>query len=523
MKLKALLKRTLALAMAAALLSGCTITERIGREEDDGQGQTQPSDGGPGYFGLAYYASEKVNPVLSVSKINRILVEALYEGLFVLDGSFQPQPVLCKTYTGDGTTWTFTLKDGVTFWSGEPLRASDVAYTYKAAMKTPESLYYSRLSEVKSVEAMSDNEVRIVLKSPNAALPALLDIPIFREGTENGDFSEGTGPYQPQSDGSIRWLVPYKGWHQGALDTFDHIDLVSTVRADAVVYSFETGDVSLTRADRISAAPATFKGAVEVYQTRTSDLHYLGVNCTRAPYQVAAVRQAVSYAFDRARLCTTQLQTFADPAVLPVNPQPEPGGAFLYSVEQDQQRALKLLADVGVTDTNGDGVLDYAAADGKRAPLTPVILANSENTFKVAVTQQIIADLEQIGIRATMNALPFEQYQEALSKGEYDFYYGETILSPDFDVRPLIGTGGALNFGVCQNGMTDGLIAQMRAAGGDARVDAQRTFYQQFLSTMPIIPIAFTRGQVIARGGLIEGYKAAPYSMFINVKEWKAG
>ena len=71
--------------------------------------------------------------------------------------------------------------------------------------------------------------------------------------------------------------------------------------------------------------------------------------------------------------------------------------------------------------------------------------------------------------------------------------------------------------------MTDGLIEPMRAAGGDARVDAQRTFYQQFLSTMPVIPIAFTRGPVIARGGLIEGYKAAPYSMFINVKEWKAG
>ncbi|MGE4548032.1 MAG: ABC transporter substrate-binding protein [Intestinibacillus sp.] len=522
--MKAMIKRALALLMITVLLAGCTITERIGGgDETPDSGQTASADREPGYFGLAYYASEKVNPVLSQSQINRILVEALYEGLFVLDDQFQPQPVLCKTYSGDGITWTFTLQDGVTFWSGEPLRASDVVYTYKTAMKTETSPYYSRLSQIQSVEAVSDSEVRIVLKSPNTLLPALLDVPIFREGTETNDFSEGTGPYQPQSDGSIRWLVPFKSWREGAPGAFSKIELISTVRADAVVYSFETGDISLTRADRISATPATFKGAVEVYQTPTADLHYLAPNFARAPYQVTAVRQALSLAMDRVRLCTTQLQSFADPAVLPVNPQPAQSGSFAYSLDQDQEKALTLLASVGVSDTNRDGVLDYTAADGKRVPLAPVILVNSENTFKVAVAQQIISDLEQLGIRATLKSVSFEDYQTALTKGEYDFYYGETLLSPDFDVRPLIGTGGALNYGGSANSMTDTLIDQMRAAGGDSRVSAQQNFYQQFLNTMPILPIAFTRGQVIARGGLIENYESAPYQMFINVKEWKAG
>lgn len=518
-------RRMIALILAGALLGGCTLTERLGddQKEDAETDQTAAENKEPGYLGLAYYANENVNPVLSQSQINRILVEALYEGLFMLDNEFQPQPVLCKTYTGDGTTWTFTLADGITFWSGTPVLASDVVYSYKTAMQTQTSPYYSRLAQIQSIDAVSDREVRIVLRSPNAALPSLLDVPIFQKGTEANEFSGGTGPYQPQSDGSIRWLIPYKNWHGGTLDVFPKIELIATTRPDAVVYSFETGDISLTQADRISATPTTFKGAVEVYQTPTTKMQYLAPNFGRAPYQVAAVRRGLSLAINRKRLCTTQLQTFADPAVLPVNPQPVQNENFMYSVEQDQDKALEVLASVGVSDTNGDGVLDYTGAQGKRLPLQPEILVNAENTFKVAVANQIVVDLEQIGIRGTVRSIPFAEYQTAIADGKYDLYLGETQLLPDFDVRPLIGTNGQLNYNSCANTLTDTLIAQMLATVGDGRGAAQNKFYQQFLDTQPILPLAFTRRQVIARGGLIKNYQAMPYQMFANVKDWKAG
>ena len=525
--MKKMVLRAAALLAVFALLAGCTLTERIGAGNAAGgeaaQGDGQEPTAEPGYFGLAYYANEKVNPVLSVSRINRILTEALYEGLFTLDRSLTPQPVLCETYSGDGVSWTFKLRQGVTFWSGEPLRASDVVYSYELARSTPESPYYGRLQDVQAISAVDERTVALTLKSPNTQLPRLLDIPVFRQGTEDSDFSEGTGAYQPQSDGAVRWLVPYAGWHEGAVSAFPRIDLVTTVRPDAVVYSFETGDISLTRADRISATPATFKGAAEVYQTPTTTLHYLGVNYGHAPYQVPAVRQAVSAAFDRARLCQTQLQSFADPAVLPVNPQPAASETLAYSTEEDEERALSLLAGVGITDTDGDGVLDYADADGKRRPLAPVLLVNAENTYKVAVAQQVVADLEQIGIRATVKALPFEEFQQALAKSEYDLYYGETIMTADFDLRPLTSVGGAVNVSGYASTLTDGFVAAYRAAAGDALAPARDALYNHLLTAMPVIPIAFTRGQVITRSGLIQGFTPAPFDVFYGVQNWKAG
>ncbi len=528
--MKQFYKRVVAVCAAGTLfLSGCTPLTQ-GQTTGDEQAVQQPAQTGAqdapqskATFGLAYYANEKVNPVLSVSRINRILCEALYEGLFVLDGSFTPQPMLCESYSGDGVNWMFTLKQGVKFWSGNALRASDVVYSYQTAMKNSASPYYNRLQQVQSVSASDDRTVHIKLKSPNTSLLRLLDVPVFRQGTEGDVFADGTGPYQPQSDGSIRWLVPFASWREGALTVFPKIDLISTTRADAVVTSFETGDISMTRADRISATPATFKGAAEVYQTRTTDLHYLGVNYGRAPYHIGAVRQAISYALDRDRLCSTQLQSFADPAVLPVNPQPAANDKLSYSLTQNDDKALALLAATGIKDTNGDGVLEAPTENATRSPLQPVILVNAENTFKIAVVQQIISDLQQIGIRATMESVPFDEYQNRIRKGEYDLYYGETILTADFDLRPLIAQGGALNLSGYASAVTDSLLTQERAATGDSLQAAQTALYSHLLIAMPIIPIAFTRGQVITRSALIKGYAPAPFDMFYGIKDWKVG
>lgn len=507
------------------LLSGCTLTERLdsnvsSSHTDIAHSSNVTQDGQP-YFGLAYNSSELVNPVTSASKINRLLIEALYEGLFELDETFTPQPVLCDTYSTDGTHFTFHLKSGVTFWSGEPLTAQDVVYTYQLAQKTLNCLYYSRMQQVKTISASDTSTVQITLKEPNSQFINLLEIPIFRKGTESNTFSEGTGPYQPQSDGSQRWLIAYANWHKGALTNFPHIDLVSTVRADASIYSFETGDVSLTRADRISANPATIKGAVEIYQAPSTRMQYLGVNYGRAPYQISSVRQAISAVIDRQSLCTTQLQTFADPAVLPVNPQPPVTESLSYSLSSDNEKALSILASVGITDTDGDGLLDYPDNNGKRQALRPSILVNQENTFKVAAAEQIVKHLESIGIAATMNAVNFEEYQAALNRGNYDLFFAETQLSPDFDLRPILGTGGALAYGGCANVSMDGLLAQYRAATGDALTSAKQTLYTQLLSNMPIIPLAFIRSQIIVRGGFINGYTCAPDNAFYHIQDWK--
>ena len=95
-----------------------------------------------------------------------------------------PEPALATEWetSDDGLTWTFTLRDDVTFSDGEPLTSADVAYTFGRVLDGgPEAASWSSyLKGVESVDTPDDTTVVLTLKEPNAVLP-LLPIPIVPE------------------------------------------------------------------------------------------------------------------------------------------------------------------------------------------------------------------------------------------------------------------------------------------------------------------------------------------------------
>lgn len=531
-------------ALAALLAALCLLTAcgEGGLGGDDGPVDTvEVSDA---YFGMAWYQNGTLNPVLDSTSINRLLCEALYEGLFEVSGNFTAQNVLCASYAGDGTTFTFTLRDDVTFWSGEKLTAADVAASLQAAQYNEASPYHNRLTEVASIEALSGSEVRIVLSSPNINFPRLLDIPIYRQGSaESGDFADGTGPFQPVKDGNQWKLEANESWHGGFLGSIRHITLVPMTRADAAESSFRTGDVSLLREPRIApdGASTIIGGSIDTVRTASADLHYLGVNYSNPYLANAKVRQALSAALGRQSLCDTQLQTFATPAVLPVNPQPAADGLTL-NMSADTETAARLLREGleqagGAGDTGQDGGeadtdeedsetdTDEDDADGEAggtdtgsgggdAALSIRLLVNANNTFKVAAAEQIAASWKAVGVSVTVDRQPYETYVSMLQSGDFDVYYGETLLTPDFDLRPLLSSGGSLNYGGYSSQTMSAAVAAARSG------DNLAAFYTAFAEEMPFIPIAFECGQLIIRKGLIDNFSPAPYNAFAGLEEW---
>lgn len=514
-------KRAAACCLLAGLLSGCTLTERLDSAGSSLNTVITGTQAEPATVSIAYYAAELVNPVTSVSVINRIVCEALYEGLFCLNDSFEPENVLCESYTADGTNYTFVLKEGLKFSDGSDLTAEDVVYSYRLAQKTAASPYYNRASYIQSISARDSRTIQMTTTVPNSKFMRLLDMPIFKKGTETSTFSVGSGPFVPQKTESGYDLVPNPNWQGGQITGVTRIQMMSTVRADAVVSSFAAGDISLTRAERISDTPVTITGAVDVFQTPTTEMHYLGVRMSHPLLGNALFRRALSAAIDREMLCRASLQTFADPAVLPVNPQPAQVTQESKSGQLDE--AVVLLNQMGISDTDGDGIAEYVNAAGQREPVRLTLLCNNENSFKNNVCSQLVTMFGQLGIQLTVNSVSFETYQQALSNGTFDLYYGDLVMTPDFDVRALLMTGGTLNYGRIADATLDNQILTVRSASQDGLAQADQAFGTYFLSTMPILPLAFERDQVILRSGLLKGYCPRPFQIFWEPGKWSLG
>ena len=134
----------------------------------------------------------------------------------------------------------------------------------------------------------------------------------------------------------------------------------------------------------------------------------------------------------------------------------------------------------------------------------------------MAAAQAIAETLQAAGIGATVNALPYDEYMRALERGNFDMYYGETKLTPDFDIRPLAAADGALNFGGYNNEEFEATLTAARTS------EDKSAFYTAFSNALPVIPIAFERCQVVTRAGLLENFNPYPYQIFAGIENWEA-
>ena len=126
---------------------------------------------------------ETADPITCPDGMQQTLGALLYEGLLVLDESFAPQNVLCSRYehNDDCTSYTFYLRDGVSFSDGSSLTASDVLATLRRAQESER--YSARFANVASMRA-SNGALIVNLTRADSAFPALFDIPIVKSGSE---------------------------------------------------------------------------------------------------------------------------------------------------------------------------------------------------------------------------------------------------------------------------------------------------------------------------------------------------
>lgn len=451
-------------------------------------------------FTLAYYPGYSLHPALAENRANLALAPLLYEGLFSVDESFQAVPALCRSHSvsEDGLTWTFLLRDNVTFSDGTPLTGTLAAQALNTAL-APGSRYAGRISALRSITGDAQS-VTVTLSQPNGALPVLLDIPIALGDSQT---PLGTGAYVLQSSGGTPVLTARTDWWQQHSLPFQTIRLASIQQADDLIAAFDSGDVTLLDADLTGTNALGYSGSYEAWDYNTTTLLYLGFNTSRGFCREAVVRRSISQAIDRDSIVTIPYARHAAAANLPVHPSSPLYDPTLAAQNDYQPDALVELLQT------------------KTAPATPLkLIVNSENNAKASAAEYIAYQLQAAGLSVEVERLSWDKFLTALKNGSFDLYVGEVMLTPDFDLSALLSTVGTLNYGRWRSDVTDRLLAELRMAHEDQRSLCTAQLLAHLIEQAPISSICFKHGSVLTQWGRLSGLQPQQNNIFFGLENW---
>ena len=326
----------------------------------------------------------------------------------------------------DALEWTFYIRPGITFWDGEPCDANAVKYSLDRTLRLdgPEG-GVGLIKVIDRIEVVDSLTVKIYLTQPDVVFdqrmsdqiaPALIYSPasVPDDDFANGQFA-GTGPYilvEHLADQHVIYQA-YEGYYGEAPKT---ADVIEQMYADAATLraAIEAGDIDVafrTLAPQ-DVADLEVNPDVNVKVFAPSPgVRYLLFNVIQPPVDVPQVRQAISYAVDRAAIAEQVFSGVVTPIYTMV-PDVDPPffGALPTFPERDLGTAKALLAQVGYTAEN---------------PLELNLWYTPKHygTFEADVAAVLKGSLEQTGvIDITIQVLEWGAYVERMSSGGFDMF-----------------------------------------------------------------------------------------------------
>lgn len=366
------------------------------------------------------------------------IVNMFQDTLVALDWDGRtPIPYLAKSWTvsPDGKTYTFKLRDDVTFCSGKKFTAEDVIYSFKR-LKSPEikGPFAWRAGDIKELRAPDPYTVEYELEEPFSEL--LLQLTMFTNVIHNKESVEslgkdygikgadGTGPWcfeswQPRTQIVLKRHDAYK-WgptmykNKGPVK-FEKLVIKIVPEDSSRVAAMMAGQFDITHqfpAQFIAQAKAA--PMLQVQEAKPNfQLLYFGFKTTRPMVADKRVREAMSIAINRAELAKAILLGNADPAFTDVDPDAldfDPKTKEI--VKEDLERAKKLLDEAGWK-LGADGVREK---DGVK--LQPkVYYTQAGNTPRIA--EAIQGYLRRIGVQWQLQ--PWDSTIAAAKMAEQDY------------------------------------------------------------------------------------------------------
>ena len=404
-----------------------------------------------------------LDPALVTDVLGGGITAKLFNGLVRFNENLDIVPDIAHSWrlSDDQRTYTFRLRRDVMFSNGRKVTAHDFKYSFERVLqpqtKAPLTWVLDKIQgagdvisgktpTLSGITVVNDHTLVLKLEKPFGPFLSLLAMTtayvvpredVERLGQDFGTHPSGSGPYvlTEWTHGQHLVLGGREDYFEGKpkLNGIFYRIIPEDLTA---VLEFETGrlDVLQIPSSEYHRYTTDPQWRELVYGRTGLNTYYLGLNCTRPPFNDVRVRRAMNYAIDRQHILSTVLEKRGVLASGPIPPGlwkskiwPQNPEGYAY----DPQKAKALIKEAGA---EGTTIKIYMASD-------PEVLD------VVEVIQDYLA---KVGLKAEITQLDWSAFKHAVNEGEPDAFWlswyadypdPENFLFPLFD-SASVGSGG---------------------------------------------------------------------------------
>ena len=472
----------------------------------------------------------RTNNMSEPGSLDPALAQGTHES-WVLDHTFEGRtkrnqegkivPGMAKEYklAEDDVTYTFTLRDDITWSNGDPVTAHDFEFAWKRALD-PElaadyafQLYYLKGGEEYNtgkgsvdgvgVKALDDKTLEVVLASPTAYFLELTGFytyyPVNKKVVEaNPDWAKNAethisnGPFKLtgwEHNATIT-LAKNDNYYNNDAVKLDGIELAILDDENTAWQRYEGGEFDfLTPLPQAVVAQMKASGNPELVIGGEVGTYYYNINNKIKPFSNVKIRKALSLTLDRDTICDKIAQGGQIPAagVVPFGMLDENGkeyrdgsGKLLeYNVEEGKKLFAEGLAETG-----------FKASDFSKFS---ILYNTSEAHKKIAQAAQEMWRTN-LGIELQLENVDFQVKLDREKAGDYQIsragWIGDYIDPMTF--MDLWVSDGPFNDAKFDNAEFDRLIKESKnTTDQKIRMENMRKAEKILMDNMPVAPVYF--------------------------------
>ncbi len=461
--------------------------------------------------------AESLDPPNFLISADLSRIDLIFDRLVKLSPDGEIQPGLATSWEQvDDVTWTFTLREGVTFHDGTEFNAEAAKAVLERSQTQDQGEAF--LGVIDTIEAPDATTLTLKLSRPYASILNNLAVPVAamyspasieKYGDTVGQNPVGTGPFKfVEWQMNAKLVLEANDDYWGDAPTVDRVELIPIPETSTRLSALRSGEVDVIEnpnPDEVDSLEA--EGITAVIEPKARPI-FLGIN-TKVVTD-PQVRKAIAMAIDKEAIVEAVLEGLGTPATDSLVTPAFRGDLDPVGIDHDVAGAKALLAGKSPAD------------------LTFRVVVPTERYLRdTAAVEVIQSQLAEVGITLNMDIRDSGAWYQALLDRDTELYWlgwGLNSYDPGDLFTRLFKSGAVNNMSQLESPTVDGLIAQLEGApiGSDQRFDLYGQLETAIVEDeVAVVPIYHSVNLFAARKG-VTGFHTTPGEL-LDLSKVKVG